>query len=295
MTLEADSYIQNIKSHFEQYFEQLLPSASCSPNTLIQAIRYSCLNGGKRIRPLMVYLAAEFLDIPANKVNQIAASIELIHCYSMIHDDMPSMDDDDMRRGKPSLHIAHGEGVALLAGDTIQSLAFEVLSSNKEVPLPVIAQHTQILAKACGWQGMAGGQMLDLQATNQNISLEELNTIHAKKTGALILATVQMVAVIDDKNQEKKAALIKFAETIGLAFQIQDDILDVEGTTEQLGKPAQSDIKNHKNTYCALLGMQEAKNTVTQMLSETLEYINKWPDKNHYLISYANFLINRKH
>lgn len=287
----SNAYLESLRDDFHQYFATKFPTES---SKLLQAMHYSCSNGGKRIRPILVYLFADFLDIPHKLVNEVALSIELIHCYSIIHDDMPAMDDDDLRRGKPTLHLQYDEGTALLAGDTLQSLAFEVLADNNKITSDIIQKQILLLAKACGWQGMAGGQMLDLISSNKEITIEQLNTIHNLKTGALFSATLNMVAVLAPTKSKKIISLTEYIKNLGLAFQITDDILDVEINTTELGKPNNSDIKNNKSTYVSLLGLQQAKQIAMKHYDLTVNSIKDWPTKNVQLIWLANYLLHRK-
>ncbi len=295
MNSTTTSELSKFTKIFEHFFLTVLKNTSQIQLKLHEAICYTCLNGGKRVRPLLVYLAAEFLDIPVKKVHHIAAAIELIHCYSMIHDDLPAMDNDDFRRGKPSLHIAYNEGIAILAGDAIQSLAFEILIKNPELLPEVKTKQTIYLAESCGWQGMAGGQLLDLESTDKQITLEELITMHKLKTGKLFISAISMVCGILENSNEKISALRKYTEAISFAFQIQDDILDVESTSEILGKPAKSDIKNNKNTYCTFLGIDKAKQETNRLYKEALETISPWPEKKDNLENFANYLVHRKY
>ncbi|NQY41862.1 MAG: polyprenyl synthetase family protein, partial [Legionellales bacterium] len=262
---------------------------------LLESMSYTCLNKGKRVRPILVYLFAEFLNIPLEKVDNIAAAIELIHCYSMIHDDLPAMDDDDFRRGKPSLHIAYNEGIAILAGDALQSLAFEVLAKNPYLSPKVKIQQTILLAQSCGWTGMAAGQLLDLESANEKISLDELEKIHTLKTGNLFMSIALMVGEILEKADQRIQAIIEYTESISFAFQIKDDILDIESTSDILGKPAKSDIKNNKNTYCSLLGIEKAKQKANELYNHSVNVISPWSEKTGNLELFAKYLLHRGH
>ena len=253
------SDLQQLQIRFENYLDDILPNDNTLPKILHKALRYSCLNGGKRIRPLLVYITGHALNIDLNKLDHIACAIELIHCYSLVHDDLPAMDDDDLRRGEPSCHVKFDEGTAILVGDALQSLSFEILLSNNSLPVNKQLQIAQILTKACGCQGMAGGQSLDLLATNKRLTLDELTTIHELKTQALLISAVKMAIIAADNPSKLQInALNTFATNIGLAFQIHDDLLDCLYTTEQLGKPANSDKNSNKSTFFNLLGQEKA-------------------------------------
>lgn len=235
---------------------------SCLPaktDDLHQAMYYSVTGGGKRIRALLAYAAGEAVAAPLEQLDYAAAAVELVHAYSLIHDDLPAMDNDDLRHGKPSCHKAYGESLAILAGDALQSLAFEILAKTNNSLM------ITILAKAIGSEGMVLGQSLDLLAEGKKISYGELKQIHRQKTGALIIASVQLGIMLHAPNNDFFHKITNFANFIGLAFQIQDDILDVESTTSKLGKKQGSDSIHQKATYPALLGLEEAKNQ-TQIL-----------------------------
>ena len=229
----------------ERLLAQTLPAADVEPSRLHEAMRYATLNGGKRIRPLLVYATGETLGIDADRLDSPAVAVELIHAFSLVHDDLPAMDDDDLRRGLPTVHRKFDEATAILAADALQPLAFEVLALPTVDPREAIAQlkTVNLLARACGSLGMTGGQAIDIASEGQRISGEQLRTMFELKTGALISAAVLMAAALSpDLSAEAELALERYARCIGLAFQIRDDILDVEGDTETIGKPAGSDI-----------------------------------------------------
>lgn len=265
---------------------------------LFSALNYSLLNGGKRIRPMLVYAAAE--TISSSKkcqksdevLDSIACSIEMIHSYSLVHDDLPAMDDDDLRRGKPTCHIQFDEATAILAGDALQAYAFEILcdlplASNLKIEL------IRILSQASGALGMVGGQMIDLDAVDQDIDLKHLETLHRLKTGALISAAVALGATAAGANQQQLKQLNTYSRAIGLAFQVQDDILDIEGDTATLGKQQGADIAKNKPTYPALMGMQEAKTYALALKNEASEALASFGDKAKHLHQLADFIISR--
>nr|VFJ76100.1 MAG: farnesyl diphosphate synthase [Candidatus Kentron sp. FM]VFJ76758.1 MAG: farnesyl diphosphate synthase [Candidatus Kentron sp. FM]VFK23599.1 MAG: farnesyl diphosphate synthase [Candidatus Kentron sp. FM] len=263
MTDELSDIIGRYRSRANRQLDACLPSAGIQPTRLHEAMRYSTLGGGKRIRAILVYCAGNVVGALPETLDGPACAVELIHAYSLIHDDLPAMDDDDLRRGQPSCHRRFDEATAILAGDALQSLAFQLLSrqagSGEAEPGQKI-EMLRTLALACGSRGMAGGQVLDLEAETKTLNLAELENLHIHKTGALIRASVRMGGLakpgVDRDLLEK---LDHYAKCIGLAFQIRDDILDVEGNTEVLGKPRGSDQIHHKATYPSLVGLSEAK------------------------------------
>ncbi|HXL84251.1 MAG TPA: farnesyl diphosphate synthase [Casimicrobiaceae bacterium] len=253
---------QRVKSALEG----ALPPADQSPQSLHAAMRYAALGGGKRVRALLAYASGELGGADAGLVDHAAVAVELIHAYSLVHDDLPCMDDDVLRRGKPTCHVAYGEAVALLAGDALQTLAFEVLA---QAPLSQAQAQIAILAEAAGSHGMAGGQALDLAHVGDALSLNELERMHALKTGALIHAAVRLGAACGrtlDRAQDE--ALDRYAAAVGLGFQIVDDVLDVEGTAHSLGKTAGKDAAQGKATYVSLLGLDAAKVRVAELRDE---------------------------
>lgn len=242
----------------EAALERALPVDTLPPQRLHAAMRYATLGGGKRLRPLLVYASGAVLSADEAALDFPAAAVELIHAYSLVHDDLPAMDDDALRRGKPTVHIAYDEATAILAGDALQTQAFAVLA---ETPVAdaVRVELLRTLAAAAGAAGMCGGQALDLAATGQAQPLDDLQRMHALKTGALIRAAVRLGALVGGADGTLLARLDRFAADLGLAFQIRDDILDVEGSAEQLGKTAGKDAAQAKSTYPALLGMDESR------------------------------------
>ncbi len=250
----------------ESALERALPAAGESPQSLPVAMRYAALGGGKRVRALLAYASGELADADAGLVDHAAVAVELIHAYSLVHDDLPCMDDDVLRRGKPTCHVAHGEAMALLAGDALQTLAFEVLA---KAPLPQAQAQIAMLAEAAGSHGMAGGQALDLAHAGDALSLNELERMHALKTGTLIQAAVRLGAACGRTlDRAKDEALDRYAAAVGLGFQIVDDVLDVEGTAHSLGKTAGKDAVQGKATYVSLLGLDVAKKRVAELRDE---------------------------
>jgi farnesyl diphosphate synthase len=261
-------------------------------------MRYSSLNAGKRLRPLLVYLTGECLGARTSDLDASALAVECIHVYSLIHDDLPAMDDDDLRRGKATCHIAFDEATAILAGDALQSMAFEVLTKHhlSDTAEAGRIQLINILARASGSMGMGGGQMIDLEATNKTLSLEQLIEMHRMKTGALISACVEMslvtAGITDNSHIE---ALTRYADRIGLAFQVKDDILDIESDTQTLGKPTGSDIEMNKSTFPALLGLESAREYAHELISEALLTLDEIPYNTGSLNDIAKHMIQREY
>jgi len=290
-------------SAYQQRVEHLLSNhlnAAQAP-ALMQAMRYSSLDGGKRIRAILVYASAHFLGVALEKVDAAAAAIECIHAYSLIHDDLPAMDDDDLRRGKPTCHIAFDEATAILAGDALQTAAFDILSDISDHRSSEQAlRQIRLLAQASGAAGMVGGQAIDLAATGKSLSLAELKHMHALKTGALINASVALSAcLISPDKSSIHQGLAAFSSSLGLAFQIKDDILDVEGDSESLGKTQGADASHGKVTYVSLLGLDAAKNEANQVYEEAMRQLLKVQREidgdPSQLIWVSDYVISRKY
>jgi farnesyl diphosphate synthase len=263
---------------------------------LKHAMEYALLIGGKRTRPFLVYATGDMLSVQQKDLDGPAAAIEAIHAYSLIHDDLPAMDNDNLRRGHPTCHIQFDEATAILAGDALQTLAFEMLCdyplsselTNKRIELVKIVSH------AAGYNGMCGGQAMDLAATNQHISQQRLEDLHSKKTGALLSACVEMViALATDISPTSQQYLMNFAKIIGLAFQVQDDILDVISDSAVLGKPQGSDQAHNKSTYPAMLGLEQAQTYLDDLHQQALQALHALPYNTHMLVSFTNFVIHR--
>lgn len=294
----------NLKSCFTQYRERVdnaldrwLPGDNIHPSHLHQAMRYSTFNGGKRVRPLLVYLTGEALGIPAEQLDGPACAMELIHSYSLVHDDLPAMDDDDLRRGKPTCHKAYDEATAILVGDGLQALAFYILGHDDKMVDDSAAKlrMVSLLAQASGSRGMVGGQAIDLASVGKKITLAELEDMHIHKTGALIRASVMLAAYSQpDLAPELANKLDHYAKCIGLNFQIKDDILDIEGNTETLGKPQGSDIDADKPTYPAIVGMDEAKQMMMSLHQEALDSLTPFGDKAQMLRGLAEYIVTRE-
>lgn len=289
--------LRNYQARAEQALQHWLPGAQILPSRLHQAMRYAALDGGKRIRPALVYMTGVALGAPLARLDGPACALELIHVYSLVHDDLPAMDDDDLRRGKPTTHIAFDEATAMLVGDALQSLAFYILAHDPKM-INDAAQRLQMvetLALASGSRGMAGGQAIDLAAVGTAISLAELEDMHIHKTGALIRASVRLGALSQpDTDARQLEQLDHYAKCMGLAFQIRDDILDVEGDTATLGKPQGSDQASNKPTYPALVGMDEAKTMARDLHQDALDSLSSLGDAAQPLRDIAEYIINRR-
>ena len=280
----------------ETVLDRALPPAEQAPQRLHQAMRYSVLGGGKRLRALLAYAAAEAFSASATCADASAAALEIIHAYSLIHDDLPAMDNDDLRRGKPTCHIAFGEAMAILAGDALQALAFEVLANDHDATADVATRMKMVrtLAAACGAHGMAGGQAFDLDGVGQTLTQAELERMHAYKTGALIRAAIVLGAlasgVADDADIARMDAV---GARIGLAFQIRDDILDIEGDTAVIGKRQGADIARDKPTYPSIIGIQGARDLAESLRAESIALLEGFGTGAEALRDLAHYAVDR--
>ena len=284
------------QDRIERTLNGLLPAAELAPARLHAAMRYAVLGGGKRVRPLLAYGAGELSGAEERRVDRAAAAVELIHVYSLVHDDLPCMDDDVLRRGKPTVHLAFDEATALLVGDSLQSLAFQVIS---EQPMTDDAARqvelVGLLARACGSRGMAGGQAIDLDATGKTLAVTELEFMHVHKTGALIRASVALGAHCGDAlSQSQFNALDHFGKFIGLAFQVVDDVLDAQSSTATLGKTAGKDAKNNKPTYVSALGLDGARKFAAELRDDALRALDALPRNGGRLRQLADFIVLRR-
>ena len=289
--------MREYQSRVEAVLGAVLPSETVIPQRLHAAQRYAVLSGGKRLRPLLVYCTGEALNLPASSLDAPAAAVELIHSYSLVHDDLPAMDDDDLRRGRPTTHRAFDEATAILAGDALQVLAFSVLARDRSAGVSFEARlkMIQILADASGTHGMAGGQALDLAAVGQCLNLQELEAMHRLKTGALIRASVLLPAACAPAlTCGEWEALDGYAQDIGLAFQIQDDILDVEGSVEDLGKTIGADAARAKPTYPSLLGLEAAKARAQELEHRACERLAPLGARAEVLAWLASYVVARR-
>ena len=293
-----EHYQKSCQARAEAALETFFKAPRPELARLYRAMRYSVMNGGKRVRPLLVYAACEALGGDLAKADAPACALELIHSYSLVHDDLPAMDDDDLRRGQPTTHIAFDEAAAILAGDALQSLAFEILADAAHNPqsAELRLSMVQTLACAAGPAGMVGGQAIDLESVGIALDQAALETMHRHKTGALIEASVTLGALASGTATESQlSALSRYAKAIGLAFQVQDDILDVESDTQTLGKTQGKDQAHDKPTYPALLGMQSAKDYALALRDHALEALTGFDDKATPLRELAHYIVTRSH
>jgi farnesyl diphosphate synthase len=273
-----------------------LPEENTQPEQLHGAMRYAVLGGGKRVRPVLVYATGAALGVELSKLDGPACAVEMIHAYSLVHDDLPAMDDDELRRGRPTCHIAYDEATAILAGDGLLTMAFEVLASDESMGVSPEQRMRMVqeLATASGNRGMVGGQAIDIAAEGQQLSLDQLKNMHAHKTGALIRAAVRLGALsCPTLTIEQAQQLDSYAEAIGLAFQIRDDILDVEADTETLGKPQGSDEARNKPTYTSLLGLDGAKQKAQELHQQALESLQGFGDAAEPLRWISAYIVDR--
>ncbi len=273
-----------------------LPDLNCNESKLIEAMKYSLEAGGKRVRPRLVYEFNSICSGEANTATPFACAVEMIHTYSLIHDDLPCMDDDDLRRGKPSNHKVFGEDIALLAGDALLTMAFDVLTNENTVELAgynACCKATNILAKYAGATGMVGGQVIDLLSENTNAPIEIIEEIDYKKTACLIKAACEMGCVSANADEKQIKAASQYGECIGLAFQIQDDILDVTSSNEVLGKPVGSDKENCKSTYVSLLGIEKCKSLVAELTDKAIKALDEFKGNTESLKTFAQELACR--
>ncbi|HVV67587.1 MAG TPA: farnesyl diphosphate synthase [Gammaproteobacteria bacterium] len=266
-------YTEQRRERINQVLAQVLPPANQEPTRLHQAMRYAVLTGGKRLRPLLVYATGETLGASLTELDIPAAAVELIHAYSLVHDDLPAMDDDDLRRGQPTCHKAFDEATAILTGDALQTLAFQLLADNQRTPTEQRLLMINSLAAACGSRGMAGGQALDLHATGKPLTLKDIETLYHLKTGALFAASVELGIHAANQKHTELTSLREYTKCLGLAFQIQDDILDIEGDLTTLGKIPGSDDKHEKSTYPVISGLAPAKARVASLRAEALRLL----------------------
>lgn len=294
MTLEA--FLEDARKRVDEALEAALPVSSEAPERLHQAMRYSVLGGGKRIRPALVLATSRALRGDSESAMPAALAVELIHAYSLVHDDLPSMDNDDLRRGQPTCHRAFDEATAILAGDALQALAFRLLSEPDTHTGTQQLRMIRILSEAAGHNGMVGGQALDLAATGGQLTVSDLERMHRRKTGALIEASVMLGALAAGcHNENTLAAVHNYGGAIGLAFQVKDDLLDDEGQTEVMGKPQGSDLDRNKPTYSSLLGRERANRMLEELHRQALTSLEAIPGEPQLLHDLAEFVIRRDH
>jgi farnesyl diphosphate synthase len=294
LPLTFENRIAHYNERVAQKLDAALPPVTEAPQILHEAMRYAVFNGGKRVRPLLVYAAGECLQIKENVLDSPAAAIELLHAFSLVHDDLPAMDDDDLRRGKPTLHRKYDEATAILAADAMQPLAFSVLADTPDTTAGSRVRLVRLVADACGSLGMTGGQSLDLAAEGRSLSADAIEHMYAMKTGALIHAAVLSAALLAESiPQPEMSAIDAFGRTIGIAFQIKDDILDVEGDTDVIGKQAGADERLRKATYPGLLGIEQARQRCEELLRSALQRLDDFGDRAASLRWLARFIVER--
>ncbi len=292
------NYLNEMKNEVDKALEQHLLPSNQYPQSLIKSMRYSVFAGGKRLRPILVLAAAEAVNGPVKQIMPFALGVELIHTYTLIHDDLPSLDNDDLRRGKPTSHKAFGEATAILAGDALQTYAFQLMTDTelmKEIPPKLILRAVHELSHAIGPLGTIGGQMIDLESEGKEIETRTLEYIHTHKTGCLISACIRSGGILSQCSEKELDALTHFGENIGLAFQIIDDILDVTGNQTEMGKDAKSDIKSSKATYPALLGIEESKKKAQNLIDNGIACLDHFDSSADHLREIALYFISRTH
>ena len=288
-------WMQGIQSRMEQTLDRLLPAHHSIPHRLHEAMRYATLGGGKRVRPLLAFAAGELTGAAPQKLEIAACAVEMIHAYSLVHDDLPCMDDDVLRRGRPTCHVEYDEPTALLVGDSLQVLAFELLTRDELGGAQRQLAMVRLLAHASGSCGMAGGQAIDLDSVGQMLNQPELELMHALKTGALIRAAVMLGALCGDElSTDARESLDRFAKRVGLLFQVVDDILDCTASTATLGKTAGKDAAADKPTYVSLMGLDSAREFAESLRTEAINALSPFGDRSRRLIDLTNFITYRK-
>ncbi len=293
--LPFPEWMNAVQHRIEAALSRLLPPEEAIPARLHQGMRYSCLNGGKRVRPLLAFAAGELFHATPEKLEIVSCAVEMIHAYSLVHDDLPCMDNDVLRRGRPTCHVEYGEATALLVGDSLQTLAFEILAREKLGAPDTQLEIVRVLAHASGSMGMAGGQAIDLGAVGRTLELPELELMHALKTGALIRAAVMLGALCGERLEpETLAALDRFAKRAGLLFQVIDDILDCTASTATLGKTAGKDSAADKPTYVGLMGLEQAREFAGDLREQALVALEIFGKPAQRLIDLTDFISQRK-
>ncbi len=294
--MDIKAYLARKKDAVDKTLEKLVPDDKTFPPTVHEAMRYSLFAGGKRVRPILAIASAEALGARTADLLPVAASLELIHTYSLIHDDLPAMDDDDFRRGRPTCHKVYGDAIAVLAGDGLLNMAFEVLSDArrlKAVPASRLIMIIKEIATASGVLGMVGGQVVDIQSEGKEIDFPTLEYIHTHKTGALIRSSVRVGALYARAGKRQFTALTRYGELVGLAFQIADDILDITGKQEEIGKDVGSDLKKGKKTFPSFYGLEESRRRAIEVVDKAVLSLRAFDRKADPLRELARFIINR--
>jgi farnesyl diphosphate synthase len=292
--MNFEQWMRTVLERVEQALERYLPPTSTAPARLHEAMRYAVLGGGKRVRPLLCHAAGELTGARAESLDAAAAALEMVHVYSLVHDDMPCMDDDDLRRGKPTVHVQYDEATALLVGDALQSQAFVALTEGGMLAATQQAALTRELALAIGSIGMAGGQAIDLESVGHKLTREQLETMHRMKTGALLRASVRMGALAGETpDANTLTALDAYAAAVGLAFQVVDDILDATSDSATLGKTAGKDAKDGKPTYVSIIGLDASRALVAQLRSDAHAALAPFGTRAQRLAELADLVVNR--
>ncbi|HSA77333.1 MAG TPA: farnesyl diphosphate synthase [Nitrospirota bacterium] len=296
--MDITSYLSRKKDSVDKTLEKLVPPSKIFPSSIHEAMRYSLFAGGKRVRPILAIAAAEALGAKTADLLPLAGTLELIHTYSLIHDDLPAMDNDDFRRGRPTCHKVYGEAIATLAGDGLLNMAFEVLSDPrrlKSVPANRLIAIIREISTASGVSGMVGGQVVDMESEGKDIDFPTLEYIHTHKTGTLIRASVRVGALYARAGKRHFTALTHYGEMVGLAFQIADDILDITGKQEEIGKDVGSDIKKGKKTFPSFYGLEESRRRAVEVVDKAIIALKDFDRKADPLRELAKYIINRVH
>lgn len=294
---DFSAWTREVQARVEEALDAFLPPADRVPHKLHEAMRYTTLGGGKRVRPLLAYAAGALFDADPQAVARVASAVEMIHVYSLVHDDMPCMDDDALRRGKPTVHVAYDEATALLVGDTLQAQAFEVVASLDAAAVPPARQLTMVrlLAQAAGSNGMCGGQAIDLDSVGLSLTREQLERMHQLKTGAMLRVSVLLGALAGrDLATHELEALDAYSAAVGLAFQVVDDVLDATADSATLGKTAGKDAADNKPTYVSILGLEPSRALAEQLRRDAHEALAPFGDKAQRLLELADLIVQRK-
>jgi len=295
MGQDFGTWMQGVQLDVERALENYLPAASAVPAKLHEAMRYTALGGGKRVRPLLAYASGALFGGDAQALARVASAVEMIHVYSLVHDDMPCMDDDDLRRGKPTVHVAYDEATALLVGDALQAQAFQTLADIDTVPPARLVQMLRLLAEAAGSAGMCGGQAIDLDSVGLSLTRDELERMHQLKTGAMLRVSVILGALCGkDLTSTELEALKAYSKAIGLAFQVVDDVLDATADSATLGKTAGKDAADNKPTYVSILGLDQSKELAEQLRREAHEALAPFGEQAQRLRELADLIVQRK-
>ena len=296
MNYQFGTELKQVQDRINQFLANQFEEIDSYNAPLRDAMKYGLLLGGKRVRPFLVYATGKMLGAETTALDYAAAAIEAIHAYSLIHDDLPAMDNDELRRGQPTCHIAFDEATAILAGDALQTFAFEILTEAPSLSAEQKLQLVKVLAQASGVQGMCLGQSLDLISEHKQVNLAELELIHRNKTGALLTVALKLGFICSPyfENKELEQQLERYSQAIGLAFQVQDDILDIEGDSAEIGKPVGSDLDLDKSTYPKLLGLEGAKQKAQELYQTALHELDNLPFDTTALRALAEFIVNRK-